>query len=94
MGEMETLRHVEETGKKAAPLGADLARTGIGNADNSVHRQVSSHRSQAKASLSLSTHAGAEPEQESPPTKARTGIVSINGRDVGEMRCTGGRRSA
>jgi hypothetical protein len=27
-------------------------------------------------------------------SKVRTGIVSVNGRDVGEMRCTGGRRSA
>lgn len=37
-----------------------------------------------------------DPEQERgslPPAKTRTGIVSVNGRDVGEMCCSGGRRS-
>ena len=28
------------------------------------------------------------------PSEARTGIVSINGRDVEKMRCTGGRHTA
>ena len=38
-----------------------------------------------------------DPEQErdsSPQRKVRTGIVSVNGRDVGEMHCTGGRHTA
>jgi len=93
MGLIDTLRQVEETGEKAVHLGADLVRTAVRNAENRVHRQVRSHRSQAQTGLSHSTQAGPEPKQQSPPTKARTGIVSINGQDVGEMRCTGGRRS-
>ncbi len=92
MGMIDRLHQMEEAGKKAAHLGANLVRTGIHNADDSVRRQVISHRSHAKSKMSTSTHA--DPEQESSPDpKVRTGIVSINGQDVGEMRCTGGRRS-
>ena len=32
-------------------------------------------------------------ERESSSSKVRTGIVSVNGRDVEQMRCTGGRSS-
>jgi hypothetical protein len=38
-----------------------------------------------------------DPEQERenlPPGKVRTGIVSVNGHDIGEMRCTGGRKQS
>ena len=38
-----------------------------------------------------------DPEQEregASKDKGRTGIVSVNGCDVGKMRCTGGQRSA
>lgn len=93
MGVIQRLRQVEEAGKKAAHLGADLVRTGMHNAEDSVRRQVISHRSHAKSKISPSVHP--DPEQESPTEpNARTGIVSINGQDVEEMRCTGGRRSA
>jgi hypothetical protein len=37
-----------------------------------------------------SSHPDPEQEKESlPAARVRTGIVSVNGRDVGEMRCTG-----
>jgi hypothetical protein len=36
-------------------------------------------------------HPDPKQERENPPaSKGRTGIVSVNGRDIGEMRCTGG----
>jgi len=45
--------------------------------------------------LQASSHPDPEQEKESlPAAKVRTGIVSVNGRDVGEMRCTGRRHSA
>ncbi len=43
----------------------------------------------------VSTHPGPEQEREGgSKSKGRTGIVSVNGCDVGKMRCTGGQRSA
>jgi hypothetical protein len=40
--------------------------------------------------LPASTHPDPEQEKENlPPAKVRTGIVSVNGHDVGQMRCTG-----
>ena len=46
-------------------------------------------------STPISVHQDPEQERESrSPAKVRTGIVSEHGRDVGEMRCTGGRRIA
>jgi len=42
----------------------------------------------------MAAHSKPDPHDRASFGKGRTGIVSVNGRDVGEMRCTGGRRSA
>jgi hypothetical protein len=89
MGVMDTLRHVEEAGKKAAHLGANLVRTGIQNAEDTIRHQVSTPRSVAKARFTVSNHPDSEQQRNPASTKVRTGIVSINGQDVGEMHCTG-----
>ena len=84
----DKLRHAEEYGSKAAHLGAERVRSGVQNAEAALHRLAASRK--RKPTKWVSTHA--DPEQESaPPPKVRTGIVSVNGRDVGEMHCTGGR---
>jgi len=54
-----------------------------------------SRRKTKHAKPPVSAHADPKQEHESSPrAKGRTGIVSVNGQDVGEMRCTGGRGSA
>jgi len=43
----------------------------------------------------VSAHPAPEQERENAVSReGRTGIVSVNGRDIGEVRCTGGRRPA
>ena len=92
MGLMDAVRHAEQRGKKAVSRGATLARASFQNAEAGIRQQITAHIHH-NAKLPVSNHA--DPEQESTPTvKARTGIVSVNGQDVGEMRCTGGRRTA
>ena len=84
----DKLRHAEEYGSKAAHLGAERVRSGIHTAEAALHRLTVSRK--RKPVKPVSTHP--DPEQEiAPPPKVRTGIVSVNGRDVGEMHCTGGR---
>jgi hypothetical protein len=42
----------------------------------------------------LATRTSVSEERVNSSPKVRTGIVSVNGRDVGEMRCTGGRSNS
>lgn len=95
MGLMDAVRHAEQRGKKAVSRGATLARASFQNAEAGIRQQISAHihHNHSNATLPVSNHA--DPEQESAPAaKARTGIVSVNGQDVEQMRCTGGRRTA
>jgi hypothetical protein len=88
MGLIDSFRHAEQQAAKSARSGAEFARKGIQAAEASVMRRVKAHRKPANAPVS----AHADPEQPAEPAsnaKARTGIVSVNGQDVGEMRCTG-----
>jgi hypothetical protein len=48
------------------------------------------HRVEEAVRRKITGRAEMEP---SPASKTRTGIVSINGRDVEKMHCSGGRRS-
>jgi len=87
------LREAEEFGAKAAHLGAQRAKSGLLNVESRL-RKLGAGRKVKHASPPVSAHADPEQERESAPDpKTRTGIVSVNGRDVGEMRCTGGRNS-
>lgn len=85
-----TLRHAEQEGARAVHRGAELVSKGIHNVEANLRKLRSSHK---KTAAKLPSSAYPDPEQEtaSPNSKARTGIVSVNGKDVGEMRCTGGR---
>ena len=75
-----TLRNSESPGEKKA-----ASRNYV---------QATAHTSNHSV-LQASSHPDPEQEKESlPAAKVRTGIVSVNGRDVGEMRCTGRGHSA
>jgi len=68
---LRTLRR--ETGRKAA----DAKRP----VESGRHRR-------GQTSRTISAHPDPEQESESPkPPKVRTGIVSVNGQDVGVMHC-------
>lgn len=87
------LREAEELGSKAAHLGAQRAKNGLLSVEARL-RKLGASLKTAHANQSVSAHADPEQAREnSPNPKVRTGIVSVNGRDVGEMRCTGGRNS-
>jgi len=80
------LHNAEEHGAKAIHRGTEHLKAAIHNVTAGVRKLQASR---------ASSHADHEQDRESPPnSKVRTGIVSVNGRDVGEMRCTGGRRPA
>jgi hypothetical protein len=85
------MRSVEKRrGKAPRPEEHLTVRAPAGN--SSMLRALSTRRG-AKIPL-RSAHA--DPEQDAsslPPAKPRTGIVSVNGRDVGKMCCSGGHRS-
>ena len=84
MNLLDALRHAEQQGKKTAQRGAAK----LHDLETAVRRRVRGQNANSASS--------ADPEQEpesSGSPKVRTGIVSVNGRDVGEMRCTGGRRT-
>lgn len=85
------LHNAEEHGAKAIHRGTEHLRAAIHNVTAGVRKLQASH----EAGRATSSHADPEPDRERPPnSKVRTGIVSVNGRDVGEMRCTGGRGPA
>ncbi len=89
MGLIDSFRHAEQQAAKSARSGAQFARKGIQAAEASVMRRVKARRQPAN-SLPVSAHADPEqPSEPAPAAKVRTGIVSVNGQDVGEMRCTG-----
>ncbi len=76
---VDAFRRAEKQGMNSAKRGAEMVCTGI-------------HK--AEASLRHAVQRSPEPSPDVKPEaapKARTGIVSVNGQDVGEMRCTGGR---
>ena len=84
------LREAEEYGAKAAHVRAERVKSGIQNGEANLRKLHLSRKSRLPEPIL----AHADPEQESESSLqrgTRTGIVSVNGRDVGEMRCTGGR---
>ena len=85
------LREAEELGAKAAHLGAQRTKSGLLKVEAGLRNLRASHKAK-HANQAVSAHADPEQERDnSANPKVRTGIVSVNGRDVGEMRCTGGR---
>jgi hypothetical protein len=86
------LRNAEEHGVNAIHRGAEHLKSAIQDVNAGV-RKLRARRYPA----SRPTSAHPDPEQElerAAKPKVRTGIVSVNGQDVGEMRCTGGRGPA
>ncbi len=81
---LDALRQAEQQGKNRVRRGAEK----LHNVETAIRRKVQGHLS-APGSM----YPDPEQERENPPaSKSRTGIVSVNGRDIGEMRCTGGRQ--
>lgn len=82
----DRLRQAEEQGKAAVHHGAEK-----------VHKIESALRRKLKKSARVPVSSYPDPEvqrENAANPEPRTGIVSVNGRDVEQMRCTGGRRSA
>ena len=84
MNLLDALRQAEQQGKDKVRRGAEA----IHNLETSIRRKVTGQTS------SSSAYPDTEQDRESASvSKTRTGIVSVNGQDVGKMRCTGGRRT-
>lgn len=83
MNLLDALRHAEQQGKDQVHRSAEK----LHNVEAAIRRKVK--RPNASPS---SSYPDPEQEREIPSAgKGRTGIVSVNGRDVGEMHCTGGK---
>jgi hypothetical protein len=78
---LDALRHAEQQGKESVHRGAEKMH----NLEAAIRRRVRG---------SKATPDDPSARESALSTKVRTGIVSVNGRDVEEMRCTGGRRPA
>jgi hypothetical protein len=86
MNLLDALRHAEQQGRKTVHRGAEK----IHSIESSIRRKVSGENR-----VRASGNPVAQPEPSNAPQGVeRTGIVSVNGRDVEQIRCTGGRRSA
>ncbi len=85
MNLLDALRHAEQQGKKQVQRGAEK----LHNVETSLRRKFKD-----AAAAPATSYPDPEDTAAPPKEKGRTGIVSVHGRDVGEMRCTGGRRSA
>lgn len=86
MGWNKSLEHAEQTGKKAAHLrneGVSTRASGAG-----AHRKSTAHSDPSSPPQPSSARPNPEPDAEkSHSGKVRTGIVSVNGCDVGVMHC-------
>lgn len=86
MGWNRSLDHSEETGKKAALLRNERSTRASGSAG--THRKVTAHSDPSSLAQPSSAHPNPEQVAEkSHSGKVRTGIVSVNGCDVGVMHC-------
>ncbi len=91
MGPLDALRRTEQQIQEVAHQGAEAAKATLHNVGSQVRRRM---RLKTKSS-SMTVISDADPESpDNQGTKARTGIVSVNGHDVEKMRCTGGRKTA
>lgn len=80
---MDALRHAEQQGKESVHRGTEK-----------LHRLETAVRRRVRGTKASPTSEVSDQTDSAPSPKVRTGIVSVNGRDVEEMRCTGGRHSA
>jgi hypothetical protein len=76
----DALRQAEQQGKRTIHSGAEK----LHNIETSIRRKL-----QGRDASSDAEQDGNVPR----PSNVRTGIVSVNGRDVEQMRCTGGGRT-
>lgn len=87
------LHDAEQRGARAIHLGAERLKTAIQDISAGVHGLHPARK--AANDEAVSKRGDPEQERDTPVTgRERTGIVSVNGRDVGKMRCTGGQRPA
>lgn len=86
MGWNRSLDHAKQTGRKLAHLQTEANARASGGAGSDRKPTTQSHA----ANAALPSSAYPDPEQgtdSSPSAKVRTGIVSVNGCDVGVMHC-------
>jgi len=86
MGWNRSLDHAEHTGKKTAHLQTERSpRAGGGGG---THRKATAHSDPSTPPLPNAAYPDPQQDSGSPPSaKVRTGIVSVNGCDVGVMHC-------
>lgn len=85
MGWNRSLDHAEQTGKKLAHLQTEANARASGGAG--THRKATAQSHPANAPLPSSANPDQQDAESSPSAKVRTGIVSVNGCDVGVMHC-------
>ena len=83
------LHRVQKQAEDTTHRGGELARSAVHTIEAALRRSVKS-QSQAQPN---SAHPDPQEQGSARPAKARTGIVSVNGRDVEKMHCTGGKRA-
>jgi len=82
----DALHQRQKRGKRALLLASERMKARIQDTVTGSRRDF---RAQP-TSLPVSAHDDPEQARDiTPPGKARTGIVSVNGQDVGKVRCTG-----
>jgi hypothetical protein len=82
------LHRVQKRAEKTTHRGAELAKSAARSLESTI-RHIKPHTQGQPASA----HPDQQEEGIAPPVKTRTGIVSVNGRDVEKMCCTGGKRA-
>jgi hypothetical protein len=83
MNLLDALRQAEQQGKDQVHRGAEK----LHKVETAIRRKIKS-----RTASPSSAYPDPEQEREVPSAdKARTGIVSLHGRDVEQIRCTGGR---
>jgi len=86
MGWNRSLDHAEQTGKNAAHL--QTKRSPRASEGSRTHRKSTAHNDPSTPPLPSSAYPDPEQEAGKPHSgKVRTGIVSVNGCDVGVMHC-------
>jgi hypothetical protein len=79
----DALRQAEQQGKQTVHSGAEK----LHNIETSIRRKLHGREASSTSSDAV------QDSEASRSSTVRTGIVSVNGRDVEQMRCTGGRHT-
>ncbi len=84
MGVRDALRRAKQRATQEVHGSRRVAGPGTRNVGSGTRRKPQN--------VPVSAHTDPEQGEAAPPSGVRTGIVSVNGRDVGKVQCAGGRR--